>query len=141
MRVLISMGIALIMSAMVGCYESRPFDPSLAADGGAPPVLVGVPTIPPGLDLDAGCEQACQRIALCIGSPEIDECTQECVAQYTIDEIGCEEIVLQALVCIAEIDCEEGPDLAGPCGDAINLAALQCSNTSTPEGGGPGPFF
>ena len=140
MRVLVSLGMALLLSATVGCYESRPFDSGLVLDGGEPPPSTGLPTIPAGLDLDRGCESACQRIAACIGSPEIDECTQECAGQYTVEEIGCEDIVLQALVCIAEIDCEEGPDLAGPCGDAINLAALQCSS-ETPDGSGRGPFF
>ncbi len=140
MRVTVSIWICLVVMALGGCYESRLFEAGAAADSGSNPPVPTLPPIPASLDLDGGCELACRRIAMCIGSPEIDECTRECGAQYTIEEIGCEEIVLQALTCIAEIDCEEGLELLGPCGDAINLAALQCSGDAT-NGSEPGTFF
>ena len=134
------------LAQMTGCFDARHADESLVQDSSVQSAESRLPPIPPGTRLIDGCEHACQHLQMCDTEGSVEGCVSSCTSSFDTEILGCEDITLQALVCIPELACpgetSSAPDAEqAPCQDALNLAFVHCMGTNAPGNSGGGDPF
>jgi len=135
---------AMILWVSAGCSESRVTDASLVQDAAATVQMSGLPPIPPETTVTSACANACEHLQACGADYGLGDCISACSSSFDTEVLGCEEITLQALVCIPQTQCpdESGPTEPDetPCQDALNLAFVHCMSAGTPDRPNGSPF-
>ena len=138
--------LVLAFIQITGCFDARHTDESLVLDSSVRDDANELPPIPPGTRLIDGCEHACQHLQMCESDSSVESCVSSCTSTFDTEILGCEEITLQALVCIPELACpgeaSSAPDTTQtPCQDALNLAFVHCMSAHMPGHSGNGDPF